>query len=106
MASLPPGWPAAIAGLPILFVFVGAPDSFAHARRERDLGFTNHVAVRDIAQALTFNWPTLGLSVIVILFASYEKKEEAELVALLLADDPIDVIVRYWPDTSVVRRTP
>lgn len=106
MRPLPPAWPEVIPGLPILFVFVGSPDCFDHARRATRNGFVNHVALASAAQATEYHWPVVDLSVIVILFCQYDLHTEAQLVALLLAGEPEAILLRHWPDTNVIRCSP
>lgn len=102
MRPLPPGWPEVIPGLPLLFVFVGAPDCFEHARRQRNNGFFNHVTLPDAADHQRYQWPTCNLMVVVILFNDYSDALEKELLAALLADKPAELAVRYWP-TDIVQ---
>lgn len=106
MLPLPPNWPEHIPGLPLLFIFVGAPLCFEHARAALNKGFTNHVVLSDARMVTRFDWPTADLMVIVILFCRYDQAVEEQLVATLLADHPVDVTVRLWPDPHVVRYTP
>lgn len=106
MRSLPPGWPDRIPGLPLLFVFVGAPECHEHAQRQKALGFCNHVVLADIQHAFLYHWPTAGLMVIVIVFAKYSAIIEARFMAELLLDKPLEVALRYWPGQHVIRCTP
>lgn len=101
MRPLPPRWPDYIPGLPLLFVFVGAPDAFEHARRERNNGFFNHVVLADAVDADQYQWPTRDLMVVVILFHDYSATVEKTLLAALRADEPAELAVRYWPTRTV-----
>lgn len=101
MRPLPPGWPDHIPGLPLLLVFVG-PGCFEHARRERKNGFFNHVTLNNATEHWRYQWPTNNLMVIVILLNNCGIEVEAALLAALLADQPAELIVRYWP-TDVVQ---
>ena len=101
MRPLPPGWPDHIPGLPLLLVFVG-PGCFEHARRERKNGFFNHVTLTDATEHRHFQWPTYHLMVIVVLLNDCCAAVETELLAALLADNPAELVVRYWP-TDVVQ---
>lgn len=102
MRPLPPGWPEHIPGLPLLFVYVGAPDCFEHDRVKRKNGFFNHVTMADAADHRRYQWPTRDLMVVVVLFGSYCDTVEKELLAALLADEPAELAVRYWP-TDIVQ---
>lgn len=106
MIHLPPDWPVYIPGLPLLFIFVGAPLCYEHARAEQQKGFTNHVVLPDARTVTRFHWPTADLMIIVILFCRYDQAIEQQLVAILLADRPVEVSVRFWPDTHVIEYTP
>ncbi len=106
MKPLPPGWPDTIPGLPLLFVFVGAPLCYQHAQRQQNDGFTNHVVLADAQQATQYDWPTANLMVIAILFCRYDQATEEQLVALLLLNRPVDVNIRYWPQCNTIRYTP
>ena len=106
MLPLPPNWPKRIPGLPLLFVFVGAPLCFEHASFQQEAGFSNHVILPDARMVTRYDWPTAGLMVIVILFCRYDQAIEEQLVATLLVDQPVDVTVRIWPTTHVIRYTP
>ncbi len=92
--------------MPLLFVLVGAPLCYQHAKQQRQNGHTNHVVLPNAEQACRYDWGTAGLMVIVILFCRYERSTEEMLVAVLLADGPVDVSVRIWPDIHVIRYTP
>lgn len=106
MRPLPPHWPEFIAGLPLLFVFVGAPDCFEHASTEKTRGFFNHVPLADATDAHGYRWPTFGLMVMVILFARYDADTERTLVTELLADEPAELAVRYWPGDTAIEVRP
>lgn len=103
MRPLPPHWPEVIAGLPLLFVFVGAPQCFEHAKAEKQRGFYNHIPLADATDAHCYRWPTCGLMVMVILFARCTEAVEKALLAELLADEPDELSVRYWPDITTVQ---
>ncbi len=106
MKHLPPGWPDTIPGLPLLFILVGAPLCHHFAQRERHLGFSNHIVLKDAGQAAKYDWPTAGLMVIVLLFCRYDRATEEQMIALLLLDCPVDVTVRLWPDPIIIRYVP
>ena len=106
MRPLPPHWPEFIAGLPLLFIFVGAPDCFEHAIPEKKRGFFNHVPLADATDAQCYRWPTFGLQLMVILFARYTDAVEKELLAELMADEPKELAVRYWPDINTAQHLP
>lgn len=106
MRPLPPGWPEVIPGLPLLFVLIGAPECFSHAQSQKSQGFFNHVALASAGQVPEYQWPTAGLMLVVILFLRYECQVEKEMVATLLADEPKELSVRYWPGQQVIECTP
>ena len=106
MRPFPPHWPEVIAGIPLLFVFVGAPQCFEHAAHEKNNGFFNHVTLADATDAQCYQWPTFGLMVMVILFTRYDTDTERTLVAELLADEPAELAVRYWPDDIAIEFGP
>lgn len=102
MRPFPPHWPQDIPGLPLLFVFVGAPLCFDHARQQKNHGFTNHVSLSDASDAPRYQWPTRGLMLVVVLFNEYDTSTECALVTALLADEPKELAIRYWPDDKVI----
>lgn len=86
----------------MLFIFVGAPECFEHARQQKNHGFTNHVTLAHASDAPRYQWPTHDLMLVVVLFHEYDTNTERALVTALLADEPKELAIRYWPDDKVI----
>lgn len=98
----PPGWPCEITGLPILFIFVGAPQCWQHAKEQKKQGFYNHLCLPVPQQCHRFQWPVDSLTLIVIIFCDISCACEGRLVGELASWQPDEINIRHWPSTDVI----
>lgn len=99
---MPPGWPFEITGLPILFIFVGAPQCWRHAASQKEQGIKSHLCLPYPCYCSRYQWPVQSLTLILIIFCDITSECEGRLIGELAAWEPEEINIRHWPYPEVV----
>ena len=83
-------------------IVVGAPDCYQHTRRV----CCACVCLPDPDQVTRYHWPTAGLILVAILLCPLSATQDAIFCAELLAGQPLELAVRYWPTDRILIHTP